>query len=170
MNTTLILKRAAARRATASRTDASWQLTDEQWFLIADLLEPPPPSTAGGRPWTNSRACLEGILWVLRTGARWKDLPKSFPSPSSCWRRLKLWTENGLFTKAWERALRKLDSLQGVDWEQAMADATFSPAKKGGTESDRPRREREPSSWSLLMETESHWQSTWPTDRPRKSS
>ena len=106
MFTTLILKRAAARRATASRTDASWQLTDEQWFLIADLLEQPPPSSAGGRPWTNSRACLEGILWVLRTGARWKDLPKSFPSPSSCWQRLKLWTESGLFTKAWERALR----------------------------------------------------------------
>ena len=73
MNTTLILKRAAARRATASRTDASWQLTDEQWFLIADLLEPPPPSAAGGRPWTNARACLEGILWVLRTGAPWKE-------------------------------------------------------------------------------------------------
>ena len=132
MNTTLILKRAAARRATASRTDATWQLTDEQWFLIADLLEPPHPSSAGGRPWTNSRACLEGILWVIRTGARWKDLPKSFPSPATCWRRLKLWTESGLLTKAWERALRKLDSLQGVDWEQAMADATFSPEKKGG--------------------------------------
>ena len=73
MFTTLILKRAAVCQTTASRTDASWQLTDEQWFLIADLLEPLPPSSGGGRPWTNARARLEGILWVLRTGAPWKE-------------------------------------------------------------------------------------------------
>ena len=48
MFTTLILKRAAVRQTTASRTDASWQLTDEQWFLIADLLEPPPPEDGRG--------------------------------------------------------------------------------------------------------------------------
>ncbi|WP_390620493.1 transposase [Polystyrenella longa] len=48
-----------------------------------------PPKFGGGRPQAPPRECFEGILWVLRTGARWKDLPKSFPSFTMCWRRFK---------------------------------------------------------------------------------
>ena len=79
----------AGRYSGASMTDPESQLTDEQWFRIADLFPWEPPSRAGGRPRIEPRACLEGILWILRTGARWKDLPKSFPSPPTCWRRLQ---------------------------------------------------------------------------------
>lgn len=56
------------------------QLTDEQWSLISDLFAVPTPNPRGGRPRADVRQCLEGILWVLRSGARWKDLPRSLPS------------------------------------------------------------------------------------------
>ena len=56
------------------------QLDDEQWALIADLFLNPPPDPRGGRPRADARRCLEGILWVLRSGSRWKDLPRCFPS------------------------------------------------------------------------------------------
>jgi len=46
-----------------------------------------------GRPRANDRKVLEGILWILRSGARWQDLPEEFPSPVTCWRRLWDWEE-----------------------------------------------------------------------------
>ncbi len=114
-----------------SRTEPEFELTDEQWKLISDLFEDRPPSPRGGRPRASSRECFEAIAWVLRTGARWKDLPKHFPSYPTCWRRLRDWTEAGIFRRAWERLINKLDREGDVDRSESMADGTFSPAKKG---------------------------------------
>jgi hypothetical protein len=58
-------------------------LTESQWALIAPLLPRRRPHPRGGRPWADDRACLEGILWILRTGARWRDLPRHYPSPAN---------------------------------------------------------------------------------------
>jgi transposase len=141
----------------ASKTETVSQLTDEQWLLIEDLFPVPPPNPAGGRPWVPPRPCLEGILWILITGARWKDLPKQFPSPATCWRRLRDWTASGVFQKAWARVLHKLDGLHRINWEEAMADGTFAPAKKGGFASARPSGARGPRSWSSPMGTACRW-------------
>jgi transposase len=62
-------------------------LNDNQWLKIAPLLPSEKPGSRGGRPKANNREVLEGILWVLRTGAPWRDLPKRYPSPSTFWRR-----------------------------------------------------------------------------------
>jgi transposase len=113
------------------KTEPEFELTDEQWSLIENLFRAPPPSTQGGRPRAASRACFEGILWILRTGARWKDLPKRFPSSSTCWRRHRDWTESGLWEKAWSRLLRALERCGKFDAEQSLADGTFASAKKG---------------------------------------
>lgn len=114
-----------------TRMEPKPELTDEQWSLIEDLFRAPLRSPLGGRPRVESRACFEGIVWVLRSGARWKDLPPWFPSPATCWRRFHAWTESGLWEQAWSRLLRALDRTGGIDIEQAFADGTFSPAKKG---------------------------------------
>ena len=119
------------RYTTASRTDCVTELTDEQWLLIEDLFPWEGPSRVGGRPQAPPRECFEGILWVLRTGARWKDLPKSFPSFTTCWRRFKTWTESGVFRLAWERLVEQLQLEGKIDWVEGMADGTFAPAKKG---------------------------------------
>ena len=89
------------RNWTASRTEPKPQLTDEQWLLIADLFPEKEMTHVGGRPPVPPRPCLEGILWVLISGARWKDLPTHFPSPATCWRRLNEWTRRGVFQIAW---------------------------------------------------------------------
>ncbi len=113
---------------TGSRTSPKPYLTDQQWLVIADLF---PHKPTGGRPRVHPRACLEGVLWVLVSGARWKDLPERYPSPATCWRRLKEWTESGVFLKIWERLLSRLDELNGIDWDEACGDGTFCRAKKG---------------------------------------
>jgi transposase len=120
---------------TGSRTVPKSFLSDSQWFLIADLLADPAPSPYGGRPRVAPRPCLEGILWVLITGARWQDLPTWYPSPSTCWRRLDEWTRDGRFLAAWQRLLGKLDRLRGINWEEAIGDGSFSRAKRGAPRS-----------------------------------
>jgi transposase len=91
-------------------------LTDEQWRKIAPLLPSERPGFKGGRPKASNREVLEGILWILRTGARWQDLPLQYPHPSTCWRRLKGWTEQGLWLKIWHTFLSQLDAERLLDW------------------------------------------------------
>ena len=131
------------------------QLSDEQWGQIHDLFPTPKPGPKGGRPRADSRACFEGILWVLRSGARWKDLPKSFPSYVTCWRRFVEWTADGLIDRALRRLVRRLDRRGRINWEEGFADGTFASAKKGAIWSARPAAARGPRSWSSPMATAS---------------
>ena len=71
-------------------------VSDEQWEKIKPFIPKRKRSPRGGRPPADDRACLEGILWVLRSGARWRDLPERYPSPSTCWRRLVEWEGEGV--------------------------------------------------------------------------
>jgi len=116
---------------TGSRTAPKPFLSDSQWLVIAELLADPPPSPLGGRPRVAPRLCLEGIIWVLISGARWQDLPERDPSPSTCWRRLREWSDDGRFLAAWEKLLGRLDRLKGINWEEAIGDGSFVRAKKG---------------------------------------
>ncbi|MBL8810822.1 MAG: transposase [Planctomycetaceae bacterium] len=114
-----------------SRTAPKPFISHAQWNLIKDLFENPDSSPKGGRPRIDARACLEGIFWILKNGRRWEDLPDRYPSPSTCWRRHKEWTEAWLIVEAWRRLIRKTDRRGLLHWSQAMDDGTFSPAKKG---------------------------------------
>ena len=142
----------AGSRMEPDATTVRPQLSDEQWALVSDLLAPPKPNPAGGRPRADVRQCLEGILWVLRSGARWKDLPRSFPSYVTCWRRFVEWSGEGVWDKAWRRLLKNLDQQGEIDWEEGIADGTFASAKKGVTTSAQPSEARGPSSWSSRTE------------------
>lgn len=134
------------RNRTGARTTPPPYLNDEQWIVIADLFADPEPHTAGGRPRVPPRPCLEGVLWILKSGARWKDLPERYPSPATCWRRLKEWTESGVFREAWVRLLKKLDQFRDLHWDEAIADGTFAPGKKGAPRSATPRKAKAPRS------------------------
>ena len=118
---------------TGSRTAPKPYLSESQWLLIADLFPNPPVGPQGGRPWVPPRPCLEGVLWVLMTGARWKDLPERYPSPATCWRRHRDWTRSGVFRAAWDRLLGKVLGRRGINWEEAIGDGSFARAKKGVT-------------------------------------
>ena len=145
-----------------SATEPEFELTDEQWNLIAELFIESPERPKGGRPRVASRPCVEGILWILRTGAPWRHLPRHFPSPATCWRRLKAWTEAGIWEKAWARLLRRLDRQGRVAHEESFADGTFSSAKKGVKRWARPSAARERRSWFSPTAMVFRWESTRP--------
>jgi transposase len=85
-------------------------LTAEQWATIALLLPSEKPGCKGGRPRRSNREVLDGILWILRTGARWQDLHQRYPSACTCWRRLKRWAEEDLWLESWRTFLSQLDA------------------------------------------------------------
>lgn len=117
-------------------------LTDEQWNRIAPHLPQHPVSPKGGRPRADDRACLEGILWLLRTGARWQDIPVDLPSGSTCWRRLQEWAADEVIQHLQALLVEQLHDLGRVDLDELLADATFIRAKKGVRTSARPSAAR----------------------------
>jgi transposase len=117
-------------------------VTDALWDRVEPRLPRRPPRPKGGRPWVADRDCLEGILWILRSGARWRDLPGDLPAPSTCWRRLQEWAGEGILDDIQAAVLEELQELGRLDWDQLVADATFIRAKKGATRSATPSAAR----------------------------
>jgi transposase len=111
--------------ATATATE----LTDAQWNWIRPVL---PLPARRGRPRVDDRRTINGILWVLRTGARWADLPRQYGAASTCHSRLQRWQCEGVWERLWRALLGCLDEQQRLDWQRGHLDATFIPAKKGG--------------------------------------
>jgi putative transposase len=104
-------------------------LTDAQWVLIELHL---PPQPAHGRRRRHDRQVLNAILYVMRTGCRWCDLPHDLGDDSTAHRWLLRWMEDGVWEKIWFAMLRSLDERQKLDWATALLDGSFVPAKKGG--------------------------------------
>jgi transposase len=136
-------------------------LTDEQWNLVEPMLPPPRRRRDNrGRPWASNRGCFEGILWILQTGAAWRFLPEQFPSPSTCWRRLRQWEEEGVWLNAWRILLGALDEEGLLKWEETFLDGSFAPAKKGVPPSGKPSGARGRSGWYWSMVKVFRWEST----------
>ncbi len=133
-------------------------LSEEQWQRIAPLL---PKHTSRGRPWADNRRVLEGILWVLKTGARWRDLPPEYPSASTCWRRLKQWEEKEVWLKVWRRFLSELDQRGRLDWSESFLDGSFAPAKKGASASAKPSGAKARSGWWWSTARVFLWEANW---------
>lgn len=123
------------------------ELTDAQWVRISRLIPKPKAKPKGGRPRADDRAVMEGILWVLRTGARWRDMPSQYPAYATCWRRLGEWEAAGVWLSLWRAFLKDLDEAQQLDWSEAFMDGTFAPAKKGALASAKHARVRGQSLW-----------------------
>ena len=117
-------------------------LTDEHWDRIAPMLPRARRSPKGGRPRADDRECLEGILWLLRTGARWRDIPVDLPFGSTCWRRLRDWADAGVLEDIQAALVQQLEELGKLDLRELFADATFIRAKKGARRSAKRRLAR----------------------------
>lgn len=147
----------------------SVHVTDAQWAKIDPLLPRLPRTRRGGRPWVTNRAVIDGILWILKTGARWRDLPSEYPSPATCWRRLKRWDEDGTWLRIWRAFIAELDARGRLQWETAFIDGTFAPAKKGAPTSARPSVGKVQSAWYWSSVRVFRWESPLPPRRRAKS-
>jgi transposase len=116
--------------------------TDERWQKLAPWLPDDRGSRAGGPKPTPNRAVLEDILWVLRNVARWKALPRGYPSYSTCWRPLAEWEEAGVWLNVSRAFLDTVDDEGRLRWNECFADGSSVPAKKGGAGVGKTKGER----------------------------
>ena len=107
-------------------------LTDEQWAVLEPLIpEPPRRPDRRGRPWRDAREVLDGVLWVLRTGARWSDLPETYPPYQTCHRRFQRWVRDGTLKRVLTALAKHLRARGVLDLRECFIDGTFVAAKKG---------------------------------------
>jgi transposase len=114
-------------------------LTDELWERIKPHLPPEPPKLKGGRPRVSDRACLTGILFVLKTGTPWEYLPREMGCGSgmTCWRRLRDWQAAGVWQRIWHALLDELGQADAIDWSTSAVDSCSVRALLGGRKQGR---------------------------------
>ena len=104
------------------------ELTDNQWEVIRPLI---PAQGRMGRPRAEDLQGVNGILHFLQSVCLWHDLPQQFSHPSTCWRRLKRWEEQGVWDSIFLALLTTLDEQGRLEWNRAFLDGSFAPAKRG---------------------------------------
>jgi len=122
-------------------------LTDAEWARLAPLLLPQPPKTGsrGGRPNKDHRLVVEGMLWILRTGAPWRDLPKDYGPQSTVANQFYRWWRAGILERVFAALLADGDARGALDWLLHYLDGTVvrthqhaACAPKRGHSSGRP--------------------------------
>src|ERR687886_2205433 len=116
-------------------------LPDTQWTRLQPLLPPPRPTkgSTGGRPRNADRPIINGILWILRTGAPWPDVPARYGPPSTVATRLYRWQKAGIWDRIFAAVQEQADAVGDLDWEPHHVDATVMRAHQhaaGAKQSD----------------------------------
>jgi len=100
------------------------RMTDDEWAIFEPFLMT--PSAQGGRPPRDHRRVLDGVLWIARTGAPWRDLPEEFGNWNSVWRQFRRWCESGV----WDVLLQALADSGGAADLLQMLDSTIIRAHR----------------------------------------
>ena len=130
---------------------ASWELSDSLWERIEPLL-PEPKSryrgrgaarrNIGGRPGSDRRKVMSGILYVLRTGCQWNALPREYGSGKTAHRYFQRWVRAGVFKRMWQAGLREFDEVKGIAWQWQAADGAMTKAPLGGEQTGKNPTDR----------------------------
>jgi len=119
-----------------------YELTDDEWERLAPLLPPQQPTT--GRPAHDHRTIINGILWILRTGAPWRDLPERYGRWTTVYQRFRRWQQAGMWQHVLANLHTQADATATIDWEISFIDSTVvrahqhSAGAKGGTLKSKP--------------------------------
>jgi transposase len=111
-------------------------LPDELWEMIRPLLPPHPPQPKGGRPFLDDRKVLTGIIFILKTGLPWEDLPQEMGCGCgmTCWNRLRDWQAAGVWDKIHQILLAHLRGADEIDFSRFVVDTGHVRAVGGGEE------------------------------------
>ena len=140
------------------------ELTDEQWAAVEPLI--PRSSATTGRPASDPRLMLNGLFWILATGAPWRDLPERFGPWQTVYDHFRKWRKNGVFASIIEALQVKLDQDGHIDWELWCVDGANVRAARAAAGAD-----KKVSSATPTNPPATHWaaaaagldrSSTWP--------
>ncbi len=125
----------ARKKRTVKPLATIWEVNDELWDAIEIVLKELDPPAATGRPRTGQREALNGIIYSMRTGCQWNQLPRQFGDDSSVHRTMQRWVAKGVFERIWAVLIESCQELGGVNWEWQSADGAMGKARFGGISS-----------------------------------
>lgn len=111
------------------------ELSDEQWHLIQPIL--PQRTAKTGRPPSNPRVMLNGILWILRTGAPWRDLPERLGSWQTVYDYFRNWRADGTFDRILQILQIRLDRNGKIEWDLWCIDGSSVRATRAAAGADK---------------------------------
>lgn len=106
---------------------ARGDMSDKEWQEIAALLPPEHPHRRG-RPYVEHRHVLNGILWIARTGAPWRDLPERYGPWQTCYDRFRRWERSGIWMQILEKTIAERDARGEVVWVDCALDGSYIKA------------------------------------------
>lgn len=112
-----------------------WEVDDPLWSTVQPIIDQLDPSASTGRPRIGLREALNGIIYQMRSGCQWNQLPKIFGDDSSVHRTLQRWQAKDVFRRIWSVLVEKCEELGGLDWRWQSADGAMGKARLGGTRS-----------------------------------
>jgi len=125
-----------------------YELTDGQFDLIKALL---PENGKRGGQWNDHRATLNGIFWILHSGAQWREMPERYGKWQSVYDRYNRWRKNGTIDRMLQRLQMRLDKDGRIDWDLWCIDGTNVRASRsaaGAGESKTTRKSRRITHWA----------------------
>ena len=141
------------------------QLTDEQWSIVEPLI--PQKHARTGRPPADARRMLDGIMWILRTGAPWRDLPERFGPYQTVYDYYSHWRHDGVFDRVLQALQIRLDRQGKIDWDLWCIDGSHvraarcaAGAEKKVSVSTRTKASRRTTHWAAAA-ADSAASSTW---------
>jgi putative transposase len=120
------------KRAEPQELPTIWDIPDDVWPLIQAILDAHDPAKPKGHRRVDLRRVLNGIIFRLRTGGQWNQLPKRLGDDSTVHRHFQQWCQRGLLARIWAVLVESCDELGGVDWEWQAADTAMGKARMGG--------------------------------------
>ena len=110
-----------------------WRIPDDLWSKIESVLLQLDPPAKTGRSRIDQRAVLDGMIYRMRTGCQWNQLPKDFPDDASVHRTMQRWIDREVFPAIWALLVEACDELGGVDFEWQAADGAMGKPVMVGT-------------------------------------
>lgn len=107
---------------------ARYELLENEWAQIVEFF--PEDTPRRGRPWSEHRTIMNGVFWILRSGARWRDLPERYGPWKTVYNRFRQMSQDGTIDKILAKLQLKLDEDGYIDWELGCVDGTNIRASK----------------------------------------
>jgi len=125
----------------------TYQIPDELWDRIKQLLPPPKRKKKSGRPRMDDRLAMNAIFYVLRTGCQWKALPRSLGASSTVHDRFQERRRAKVFQRLWMTGLMEYDAVKKLDWTWQVMDGAITKAPLGGKKHG-PQPNRQAKIWN----------------------
>lgn len=117
------------------------EIPDELWEEIQKLIPPRPDRSKGGRTPANDRVLFNGMFFILRTGAAWREMPEKYGPWSTVYDRFREWRDAKVFEQLWAKCLHYYEEKYGIIWEWQSGDGTYVRSPLGGKR-ERPQPHR----------------------------